>query len=103
MNFLWNGHRDPVNGGYFWSVGEGHPIDDRKQAYGHAFVLLAASSAKTVGHPDADRLLADVSEVIATRFWDKTSRRLGRGIQPRLAADQPLPRPELEHASLPRP
>src|ERR1700674_2037585 len=72
MNFLWNGHRDAVNGGYFWGVGEDAPTDDRKQAYGHAFVLLAASSAKTVGHPDADRLLADISGVIAARFWDKT-------------------------------
>ncbi len=71
VTYLWNKHRDPVNGGYFWGVGEAGPTDDRKQAYGHAFVLLAASSAKAVGHPDADRLLGDVSEVIATRFWDK--------------------------------
>ena len=34
-------------------------------------MLLAASSAKVVGHPDADRLLADVSEVLRTRFWEK--------------------------------
>jgi mannose/cellobiose epimerase-like protein (N-acyl-D-glucosamine 2-epimerase family) len=71
MDFLWNRHRDTVNGGYFWGVGETGPADDRKQAYGHAFVLLAASSAKTVGHPDADRLLADVSEILTTRFWEK--------------------------------
>jgi mannose/cellobiose epimerase-like protein (N-acyl-D-glucosamine 2-epimerase family) len=71
MNFLWKGHRDTSNGGYFWSVADDGPSDERKQAYGHAFVLLAASSAKVVGHPDADRLLADVSEVLRTRFWDK--------------------------------
>jgi sulfoquinovose isomerase len=71
MAFLWNGHRDPVNGGYFWGIGEAGPSDDRKQAYGHAFVLLAASSAKIVGHPDADRLLADVGEVLRNRFWEK--------------------------------
>ena len=70
MDFLWNGHRDLVHGGYFWSVGKDGPGDDRKQAYGHAFVLLAASSAKVVGHPDADRLLADISGVLLTRFWD---------------------------------
>ena len=69
--FLWNGHRDAKNGGYFWGVGEDGPSDPQKQAYGHAFVLLAASSAKVVGHPDADRLLADVSEVLRTRFWEK--------------------------------
>jgi len=66
MDFLWNAHRDQTHGGYVWGVGG----DDRKQAYGHAFVLLAASSAKLVGHPDADRLLADVTEVLATRFWE---------------------------------
>ncbi len=61
MDFLWNGHRDTAHGGYFWSVGDNGPIEATKQAYGHAFVLLAASSAKVVGHPDADRLLDDVS------------------------------------------
>ena len=66
MDFLWNAHRDPAHGGYVWGVGG----DDRKQAYGHAFVLLAASGAKLVGHPDADRLIADVTEVLATRFWE---------------------------------
>jgi mannose/cellobiose epimerase-like protein (N-acyl-D-glucosamine 2-epimerase family) len=66
MNFLWNAHRDGEHGGYVWGVGG----DDRKQAYGHAFVLLAASSAKVAGHPDADRLLTDVTEVLKTRFWE---------------------------------
>ena len=67
MEFLWNAHRDAKNGGYVWGVGG----DDRKQAYGHAFVLLAASSAKVVGHPDANRLLADVTEVLKARFWEE--------------------------------
>ena len=71
MAFLWNGHRDAKNGGYFWGVGDDGPSDSSKQAYGHAFVLLAASSAKVVGHPDADRLLADVTEVLRTRFWEE--------------------------------
>jgi mannose/cellobiose epimerase-like protein (N-acyl-D-glucosamine 2-epimerase family) len=71
MNFLWNGHRDPDQGGYFWGVGYDGPSDSAKQAYGHAFVLLAASSAKVAGHPDADRLLTDVSTVIRDRFWEE--------------------------------
>jgi mannose/cellobiose epimerase-like protein (N-acyl-D-glucosamine 2-epimerase family) len=73
MAFLWNGHRDPVNGGYFWGVGYEAPTDASKQAYGHAFVLLAASSAKAVDHPDADRLLTDISTVLAERFWEDGS------------------------------
>ncbi len=70
MDFLWKRHRDPKHGGYFWGVDDAKATDPTKQAYGHAFVLLAASSAKVVGHPDADRLLADVADVLHNRFWD---------------------------------
>lgn len=70
MDFLWNGHRDAERGGYFWGVGYQAPVDATKQAYGHAFVLLAASSAKIAGHPDADRLLADVTTILLERFWE---------------------------------
>ena len=70
MDFLWNGHRDRVNGGYFWGVGYQAPTDANKRAYGHAFVLLAAASARAVGHPDADRLLTDISTVLHERFWE---------------------------------
>ena len=71
MDFLWNAHRDVKNGGYFWQMGDDGPVDDSKQAYGHAFVLLAASSAKAAGHADADRLLADVTAVLNERFWEE--------------------------------
>lgn len=71
MDFLWSGHRDQANGGYFWGVGYEGPTNDTKQAYGHAFVLLAASSAKVAGHPDADRLLTDISTVLSERFWEE--------------------------------
>jgi len=70
MDFLWNSHRDLKHGGYFWGVGYQGPSDTTKQAYGHAFVLLAASSAKAAGHPDAPRLLEDVTTVILKRFWE---------------------------------
>lgn len=71
MNFLWNGHRDQKNGGYVWSMNDDGHADTNKQGYGHAFVLLAASSAKVIGHPLADRMLADITEVLETRFWEK--------------------------------
>jgi mannose/cellobiose epimerase-like protein (N-acyl-D-glucosamine 2-epimerase family) len=70
MRYLWEHHRDTRNGGYYWGVGDDGPTDPLKQAYGHAFVLLAASSAKVVGHPDADRLLDDVAAIIRERFWE---------------------------------
>jgi len=71
MDFLWNGHRDAVNGGYMWNVGYDGPADDTKQAYGHAFVLLAGSSAKVAGHPDADRLLNDIGGILLDKFWEE--------------------------------
>jgi N-acyl-D-glucosamine 2-epimerase len=70
MTFLWERHRDRRHGGYYWGVDDAGATDARKQAYGHAFVLLAASSAKVVGHPEADRLIADVTEILRSRFWD---------------------------------
>lgn len=70
MNFLWNRHRDQQNGGYFWQVDDNGPVDSSKQGYGHAFVLLAAASAKVIGHPLAEAMLEDISEIIDTRFWE---------------------------------
>lgn len=71
LAFLWKGHRDETNGGYFWTVGYSGPLEADKQAYGHAFVLLAASTAKLAGHPDADRLLTDVSTILHGQFWEE--------------------------------
>jgi len=71
MRYLWEKHRDATHGGYFWSLDDNGPKDTLKQAYGHAFVLLAASSAKLSGHPLADQMIADASDVLTHRFWDE--------------------------------
>lgn len=71
MQFLWNAHRDTKHGGYFWQVDDDGPRDATKQGYGHAFVLLAASSASLVGHPVADDMLANVTEILDTKFWEE--------------------------------
>ena len=73
MKAILSNHRDAKHGGYFWSFDADGPVERDKLAYGHAFVLLAASSAKLVGHPDAAALLADISELIETRFWEKAA------------------------------
>lgn len=70
MELLWRAYRDPAHGGYVWSVEGGAVADGTKLAYGHVFVLLAASTARMAGHPDADRLLADIAGVLDSRFWD---------------------------------
>jgi mannose/cellobiose epimerase-like protein (N-acyl-D-glucosamine 2-epimerase family) len=71
MDFLWKRHRDATYGGYCWSVDDNGYRDDSKQAYGHAFVLLAAADAKMLGHPLADAMLADITEILETRFWEE--------------------------------
>jgi len=70
MRFIWEQHRDAEHGGYAWGVDDSGIVNGSKQAYGHAFVLLAASSAKLVGHPLAEQMLADVTRIINERFWD---------------------------------
>jgi mannose/cellobiose epimerase-like protein (N-acyl-D-glucosamine 2-epimerase family) len=63
-------HRDARHGGWHWSFDADGPADAAKRAYGHAFVLLAASSAAMAGHPDGAALLAEASALHEDRFWD---------------------------------
>ncbi|WP_298455687.1 AGE family epimerase/isomerase [uncultured Cellulomonas sp.] len=62
--------RDARHGGWFAAVGPQGPVDDTKQAYGHAFVVLAAASAVVAGIPRAEELLAEALAVQGARFWD---------------------------------
>ncbi|HEX2704552.1 MAG TPA: AGE family epimerase/isomerase [Candidatus Lustribacter sp.] len=62
---------DDRHGGWFTAVGSSAPIITDKEAYGHAFVVLAATSANAAGHPDAHWLLADALGVLDERFWDE--------------------------------
>lgn len=63
--------RDDEHGGWFGGLtADGEPLPE-KQAYAHAFVVLAAASASTAGHPQAAALLAEALEVVETRFWDE--------------------------------
>jgi mannose/cellobiose epimerase-like protein (N-acyl-D-glucosamine 2-epimerase family) len=70
MRYLQSHHRDPEHGGYLWALDGDQIYDGNKMGYGHVFVLLAAASAKLAGHPDADRLIDDVTLTLETRFWD---------------------------------
>lgn len=62
--------RDAEHGGWFSA-----PLTQQgkadKQAYLHAFVALAASSAVVAGRPGAQALLSDAIEVIQRRFWSE--------------------------------
>ncbi|MEZ5095565.1 MAG: AGE family epimerase/isomerase [Nocardioides sp.] len=61
---------DAQHGGWFAAVGADGPTATAKQAYGHAFVVLAASSAVAAGVTAAEPLLAEALAVSTERFWD---------------------------------
>jgi mannose/cellobiose epimerase-like protein (N-acyl-D-glucosamine 2-epimerase family) len=60
--------RDADHGGWFWTATAAEPVDRTKQAYGHAFVLLAASSALQAGFAARD-LLEEATRALEERFW----------------------------------
>ena len=65
--------RDAEHGGWFAAVGPRGPVDDAKQAYGHGFVVLAASSARTAGVAGAEELLTEALAVQDRHFWDEAA------------------------------
>lgn len=71
LAYLRTHHHDAEHGGYLWSLNGEQVQDGRKLAYGHVFVLLAASSALAAGHPEAQALLDDVDQVLDTHFWEE--------------------------------
>lgn len=71
MAYLTDHHKDRTYGGYVWSVKGDDVADGTKLAYGHVFVLLAASSARLAGHPEADALIEDISSVLDAHYWEE--------------------------------
>ncbi|MFC7376217.1 MULTISPECIES: oligoribonuclease [unclassified Brachybacterium] len=64
---------DAEHGGWFASVADGKPVDDSKQAYAHAFVVLAASSALAAGRPGAQELLDEALAVLDEKFFEESA------------------------------
>lgn len=63
---------DDEFGGWYDSIGPDGTPDGSKQAYGHAFVMLAASSAVVARIPGAPELLDMAMAVMEGHFWDET-------------------------------
>lgn len=62
---------DKTNNGFFNAIDKnGTPTTKNKIAYDHVFVLLAASTAKAVKHPQADELFHIIDSVIDQYYWD---------------------------------
>lgn len=66
--------RDQEHGGWHQAI-DGTPIG-RKDAYTHAFVILAASSATVAGRVGAADLLDSALATMDTRFWDPDAGRM---------------------------
>jgi len=63
--------QDPEHGGWYPEVADDGPVRTDKEAYPHAFVLLAAASCALAGRPDADALLDEAIAVVEARFWSE--------------------------------
>ena len=61
---------DAEFGGWLAARGEGEELVGTKEAYAHAFVVLAASTGKIAGVPGAVELLTDALAVLDARFWE---------------------------------
>jgi sulfoquinovose isomerase len=63
---------DAEHGGWYTSLSaDGTPLDAGKQAYTHAFVLLAAASARTIDACGSVQLFDGARAVIDAHFWDE--------------------------------
>ena len=71
VNSLNNIFRDKESGGFYNAADvNGKPQSDRKHAYDHMFVLLAATTAVEIGADGAEELFAYAEELIEQYFWD---------------------------------
>ncbi len=67
---------DPEFGGWYSAIGTSLrdgavvPVNDRKEAYAHAFVLLAANSALAAGCDGAGELLAEAEDSQEERWFE---------------------------------
>jgi mannose/cellobiose epimerase-like protein (N-acyl-D-glucosamine 2-epimerase family) len=62
---------DREHGGWFPAVEDDGPASTDKEAYSHAFVLLAAAGAAMAGREGAHALLDQIVTVVEERFWSE--------------------------------
>ncbi len=69
LDFLTRVHRQPA-GHYAWLVQDGIVTDNRAMAYGHAFVMLAASSCLQAGIAEAEVHIDEIWQLMESHFWE---------------------------------
>lgn len=69
LDALWERYREPGCRGYVTAVSRSGVVDATRSTYGHAFVLLASSTALAAGHSAARQILDDVLEVVDHYLW----------------------------------
>jgi sulfoquinovose isomerase len=70
VSALGGSFRDPVYGGWYSAITDDGPVSTAKTAYGHAFVVLAASSAAAAGITGASELLGVALAVQEEHFFE---------------------------------
>lgn len=61
--------QDPDDGGWYCAVGPDGPLVTTKEAYAHAFAILAGASVTAAERPGGRELLDDALQVSEARFW----------------------------------
>lgn len=70
LRYLRDAHRDPVRGGYAWTLKDGTPEDRTRHCYGMAFVLLAYSHGHSVDVPETKAWMDETWALLEQHFWD---------------------------------
>ncbi|HEY4128662.1 MAG TPA: AGE family epimerase/isomerase [Gammaproteobacteria bacterium] len=70
LAYLRDVHRDPVSGGYAWTLRDGKPEDRTNHCYGLAFVLLAYSCGHMSGVKEMAAWMDETWALLERHFWD---------------------------------
>jgi len=70
IRYLRETHRNPVTGGYAWTLRDGKVEDATNHCYGLAFVLLAYSCALKIGIHAARGWMDETWNLLQQHFWE---------------------------------
>ncbi|WP_046658162.1 AGE family epimerase/isomerase [Lysobacter capsici] len=70
LRYLRETHRNPIGGGYAWTIRDGIAEDRMNHCYGVAFVLLAYSTALKAGIDEAAAWMDETWDLLEARFWE---------------------------------